>query len=316
MKTSSRLSLAALLSIFFITLLYSSCQKEIDKRADQQLLKIYLTDDPVPFDAVFVDIQRIEVLVLSDSCRSSREDEDDDDDDGDDDHDGDDDDDGDDDHNGDDGDDCDDSDDHERNCAVWDTLDIRAGVYNLLNFSNGIDTLLATGYTPAGKILKIRITLGNSNSVMIDSVSYPLQLYRNTHQVIVCVRHDDDVEQISPGNLRMFLDFDASRSIIRIDNNRFVLRPRIGLFVPSRTASIEGRVIPERAKAVVAAYASGDTLVAIPDNDGEFKIRGLRGNSADLFINATANGYRDTIITGIAIRPGQEKNIGTISLRQ
>ena len=311
MKTPGRFTLAAFLAVFFIIILCSSCQKEMDKHsdADQQLLKIYLTDDPVPYDAVFVDIQMVEVKVLADSCRS-REDED-----GDGDDDGDD---GDDDGNDDDDDGDDDNDGDERSdCAVWDTLDIRAGVYNLLNLSNGIDTLLATGYTPAGIILKIRITLGDNNSVVIDSVSYPLQLYRNNHQVILFVKHDDDVEEISPGNLQMFLDFDVSRSIVRIDNNRFVLRPRIGIFVPSRTASIEGRVFPEEARAVLAVYASGDTLVAIPDDDdGEFKIRGLRGNTADLFVNATANGYRDTTIIGIAIRPGQERNVGTIRLRQ
>lgn len=312
MKTTRKLFLAFGLFISLI-IIYSSCQKDIDLPDGQQSLKIFMTDNPVPFDAVFVDIQRVEVQVIPDSCRS-RDDDDDDDDGDNDNHDGDDDDEDEDDDE--DGRGNHDGDDDEEHCFVWDTLHIRPGVYNLLDFSNGADTLLASGYTPAGRIKKIRITLGDNNSVVIDSVSYPLELYRNRHHVIINVHHDDVIE-ISPGNFHLFLDFDACKSIIRIDNNRFVLRPRLRLFVPGRTATIEGRVIPDAARAVVAAYANGDTLVAIPEHDdGEFKIRGLRGNSADVFINATANGYRDTTITGVPLTPGRETDIGTIRLRQ
>ena len=38
------------------------------------------------------------------------------------------------------------------------------GVYNLLDLSNGADTLLATGLTLQGRINKIKLVLGNSNS--------------------------------------------------------------------------------------------------------------------------------------------------------
>ncbi|HEX2628668.1 MAG TPA: DUF4382 domain-containing protein, partial [Chitinophagaceae bacterium] len=123
-----------------------SCQKERDSNNEipdgQQRVRIRLSDNPVNFDAVNVDIQRVEVLVLPDSCRDR---DDDDDDDGrgrnhcDYDNDG---------NNG-----------NYGHCAVWDTLDIRAGVYNLLDLSNGVDTLLANGFTVQGKIKKIRLTI-------------------------------------------------------------------------------------------------------------------------------------------------------------
>ena len=61
--------------------------------------------------------------------------------------------------------------------------------------------------------------------------------------------------------------------------------------------------------------ANNDTLVAFPNSDGRFKIRGIRGTTADVYINATANGYRDTTLTGVAIQTGRETDIGTIQLR-
>src|SRR6478735_6394220 len=50
----------------------------------------------------------------------------------------------------------------------WTTLsNINPGIYNLLDFSNGKDTLLAASNFPAGKISQIRLVLGQNNSVVL-----------------------------------------------------------------------------------------------------------------------------------------------------
>ena len=115
----------------------------------------------------------------------------------------------------------------------------------------------------------------------------------------------------------MWLDFDAGGSIVRVSNNHFVLKPRLRIWVPAQTATIKGKVFPKDAHAIVAAIANGDTLVAIPEwDDGRFKIRGLIGTSAKVFINATANGFRDTTIANVPLTRGGETDIGTIQLHQ
>lgn len=291
--------------IAIVILLIISCRKEGGFSAavpdGKQRVNIYLTDDPVPYDAVYVDIQRVIVQVIPDSCLGR--DSDDDHDDGDRHHDWDDDDD-------------DWCDDNEYRCSVWDTLNIRAGVYNLLDLSNGVDTILASDLTIAGRINRIKLILGDNNSVVIDSVSYPLTLWNNNHSVIINVK-GEDVQEITRGDLQLWLDFDAGASIVQVSDNRFVLKPTIKIFVPAQTASIKGKVLPKQADAIVAAIANGDTLVAIPDDDdGHFKIRGLRGSSANLFINATAGGYRDTSITNVVLIRGGITDIGLIQLRQ
>ncbi len=296
------------IAIALLTLFISfSCQKEKNHVQNipegQQRVRIRLSDNPVVFDAVNVDIQRVEVLVVPDSCRGRNDDDDDDDD-----HD-----------RGGDRNHCDydnDGDHHDKDeCAVWDTLDIRPGVYNLLNLSNGVDTLLASGFTVAGKIKKLRLTLGSQNTVVVDSISYPLTLWNGHNRITIDV-HGDDIDQITPGDLQLWLDFDAGRSIVRVSNNRFVLKPLLRIWLPAQTAAIEGKVLPGRAGAIVSGIADNDTLIAIPDDDdGRFKIRGLRGTTADVFINATRNGYRDTAINGVQLQRGRTTNIGTIQLR-
>jgi hypothetical protein len=292
-----KLSLASLFAAVVLLVFTFSCQKEKDSNGNipegQQRVRIRLSDNPVNFDAVNVDIQMVEVLVAPDSCggHNSADDPD-----RDCHHD----------HNGD--------HDNRNRCEVWDTLQIRAGVYNLLDLSNGTDTLLANGFTVAGKIKKIRLTVGTSNSVLIDSVSYPLSLWNNYNRVTLNVR-GEDIDQINPGDLQLWLDFDAGRSIVKVSNNRFVLKSFLRVWLPAQTASLKGKVLPLSASAVVSVVSNGDTLIAIPDNhDGKFKIRGIRGTTGDVFINATANGYRDTTITGVQFQRGREKDLGTIQL--
>ncbi len=290
-----------LISLLLTLFLVFSCQKEKDTSQKipegQQRVRIRLSDNPVSFDAVNVDIQRVEVLVVPDSCRKNgRGDDDDNDRSCHHDHDG-------------------DRDRDHNDCGVWDTLDISPGVYNLLDLSNGTDTLLATGFTIAGKITKIRLTLGTENSVVIDSVSYPLNSWNNYNRVTISVR-GEDIDEINPSDLQLWLDFDAGRSIVKIRNNHFVLKPFLRIWLPAQTASIKGQILPSDADAVVSAIADGDTLVAIPHDNGWFKIRGLRGTSADVFINASANNYLDTTLTGVSIEKGKETDIGTVQLHK
>ena len=295
--------------VFIFIIIYTSCRKEVSTSIPQgqQRVRIRLSDNPVNFDAVNVDIQAVEVQIIPDSCLNRYHDDDDHD--GDDDHDND--------HHGDDDHGYGDHDrHHDSRCSVWDTLDIHPGVYNLLDLANGADTILASGFTVTGKVTKIRLTLGDNNSVVIDSVSYPLSLWNNSHHVTIKVS-GDNVDMISPNDLHFWLDFNAGRSIVRVAYNHFVLKPYLSVWIPSHTATIRGYVLPDSASSVVAAIFNGDTLVAIPKHDdGFFKIRGITATAADVFINATANGYQDTTITGIQLDIGKETDIGTIHLHQ
>ena len=253
------------------------------------------------FDKVLIDIRQLEVCVdTSDHSSSGSSDDDKDDDNsgrgGS--------------NNDDDDDDDDDKDDDENDdhSCNWQNINIRTGVYDLLSLRNGVDTLLGTAQILAGRIRKIRLTLGANNTLVIDSVSYPLTLGGIGQQSIEIKVSDDDLQMNSNRQGRITIDFDAGRSIISRDN-RFFLYPKLKSFCDEKSARLEGRVTPLAAAPVlVTVYNATDTSLAIPDSkDGEFKIGGLKEGTYSVSFKGS-NGFRDTLISNISISRGKKSN--------
>jgi len=201
----------------------------------------------------------------------------------------------------------------------WITLSINAGVYNILRFRNGLDTLFATGNLPNGNIRKLRLTLGTNNSVMKNGQSTPLKIHDNEKQVVANL--DNSNFELTNSQVLFWIDFDAARSI-QVDNsgpgnnNGFELKPHIKIFTKNKSGRIEGRVLPMAADALVMAIIGTDTTMAIPDDDdGEFKIVGLNAGNYKLFIDAQ-NGYQDTTINNIQVIMGNDVHVPTIQLHQ
>jgi len=202
----------------------------------------------------------------------------------------------------------------------WVNLNIHAGVYNILRFRNGLDTLFATGTLPNARIKKVKLTLGNQNSVMKNGQSFPLNLHDNDREVIANL-DDSNFEIVSPGQVLFWIDFDASRSI-QVDNsgsgnnNGYRLKSHIKIFTRSHSGSIEGRVLPAAADALVMAINGTDTTMAIPDDDdGEFKIVGLNAGVYKVFIDGQ-NNYNDTIINNVMVRNREDTHLPTVTLHQ
>jgi hypothetical protein len=270
-------------------ILFYACQKEASVNnnitAGKTKLSVFLADGPYDFQKVLVDIQRIEVKV--DTCRRN----------GDDDHDG----------PG-----CDD--DHDSlssHCEIWDTLDIHAGVYDLLTLRNGVDTLLASGFLIHGKIERIKVVLGTNNSVMVDSVVHPLHLIDNRNYVYINI-HREHLDSFSSNNFQLFLDFDLAHSI-KLINGDYWLKPVLKPFGRHSSGEIEGKVRPAHSFGTIKAFNSSDTAFGHPEDEGEFKIRGLREGTYSLFIDGI-NGYHDTTINNIIVRRDHETQLGTIQL--
>src|SRR5690606_125934 len=98
-----------------------SCKKDSEPApasGSTASVNFHLTDDPANYDAVYIDIQSVEVTM-------------------------------------------------EGSAAVVLTP-LRPGIYDLLQFRNGLDTLLLRADLPAGKIGQIRLILGNNNSVVVN----------------------------------------------------------------------------------------------------------------------------------------------------
>lgn len=196
----------------------------------------------------------------------------------------------------------------------WDTLSIRAGVYNILRFRNGLDTLLAIGNIPNGELKKIRVTLGTNNYVMLKGVQIPLNL--NSSDAVITIDVNGSVDRIGVRRFRIWLDFDGHGSIRIKSNGRLELKLKLSHFCNSNSGEIEGEIKPSAAlPATVTVIAGTDTLTAIPDHEGEFKIRGIKTTTATIIIKPS-NGYKDSVINNIIIRRGDDTDLGKIVLHR
>ena len=201
----------------------------------------------------------------------------------------------------------------------WLNMAIRSGIYNLLRFRNGLDTLFATGNLPNHRIRQVRLTLGMQNSVMRNNQSFPLKIKDREREVVIDISAASF--DIANGQVSFWLDFDAGNSI-RVDNsgqgnnNGYELKPHIKAFSRSNTGRLEGRVLPTASNAIVKAFIGADTATAIPNSsNGEFKIVGLTAGNYTVIIDAQ-NGYTDTTITNVRVVNREDTKLPVITLRR
>ena len=258
MKKIISLGLASLMTTFLIT----SCSKSENNQGTTPL-RIYLTDDPAVYDAVYVDIADIKIKYSSDQSDSG-----------------------------------------------WLALNMgRRGVYNLLDFRNGFDTLLATASVPSGKISQIRMVLGPNNSVVHNGIRYPLTTPSAQQSGLKLNIHADLVSDI---DYRLWLDFDAGRSIVQTGNGKYILKPVIRTYVDALTGGIKGSINPLNSTAFIYAVRNvTDTVgAAIPDAaTGLFVIRGLNAGTYSLLFDGI-NNFRDTTKSNVTVSTGAVTNIG------
>ena len=283
----------AAIMAFAVSFLMTACNKSasVDSTvpAGQQHLSLYLTDGPGLFDKVLIDIRSVKVLV--DTSSDTRH------------------------HDNDDWDHHGENDEKKDSSFVWTNLNIRAGIYDILKFRNGADTLLAASGIAKGAIRLIKIEIGTNNSVMKDSVTYPLFLPANARNYILIKFKGNEFHEYLPGKKQLWLDFDIRRSIIQERDNKFYLRPVFHFFAVATTGSIAGKVAPKDGYAVVTVYNRTDTAYALPNQEGYFKLRGLKNGTYSVFINAS-NGYADTTISNIVVIAPKETSVGSITLHK
>src|SRR5258705_3371263 len=123
MKTTRLLWLAL---VIIASTSFSSCKK--DKGSAK--LSVYLTDGPALYDAVNIDVARVEIKSSDDQSDNG-----------------------------------------------WQTLTLaKAGVYNLLDFRNGMDALLGSVELPAGRGSQMRLILCTNYSVIVNGTTLQLPL--------------------------------------------------------------------------------------------------------------------------------------------
>jgi sRNA-binding regulator protein Hfq len=186
----------------------------------------------------------------------------------------------------------------------------RAGVYNILKFKNGVDTLLSSISLPAGTVGQIRLVLGSNNSVVVAGVSYPLNtpsaqesgLKLNLNQTFV-----------ANGSYDIWFDFDAAKSIVETGSGSYKLKPTIRAYSATTNGKVSGTVLPTIAFATVYAVNGSDTSSAIPAADGSFVISGLASGTYQLIYSPAVSTYL-SYSTSVNVTYGSITSAGTVTL--
>ncbi|NCI47011.1 DUF4382 domain-containing protein [Sediminibacterium soli] len=198
----------------------------------------------------------------------------------------------------------------------WQTLKLgRAGIYNLLDFKNGIDTLLGSITLPAGNVGQLRLVLGTNNSVVINGVAYPLTTPSAQQSGL---KLNINATLIAGVDYKIWIDFDAARSIVQTGSGSYILKPVIRPFTVATSGGIKGFTLPVAAKGwVFAIQNAADTISSTPADaaTGAFLLRGLPAATYKLGFRATAGSYRDTTISNVVVTNGAVTDVGSVTLR-
>jgi hypothetical protein len=112
------------------------------------------------------------------------------------------------------------------------------------------------------------------------------------------------------------MDFDASRSIVKTGNNKYILKPVIRTTLEAIGGSIKGHVLPGSFPTAVYALQGTDTIAGTYTNNGAFILKGLStGNYSLAFVPSNAS-YQTQTKTGINVMVNNVTKIDTVRLMQ
>lgn len=186
------------------------------------------------------------------------------------------------------------------------------GIYDLLAYNNGLDTLLSQGTLPAGTISQIRIILGSNNSAVINGTTHALSV-PSAQQSGVKINVNTAIA--ANGTTIQWIDFDAGKSISQLPNATYQLKPVLRAYNNSTNGRIKGFVLPGDASPYVKAFNTTDTLLAIPEANGFFQFSGLSTGTYQLDFIPGNSSYSPQSLYNNVISGSQITDIGVITLQ-
>lgn len=253
-----------LLGLLSISLfLFTACNNEESRVRE---FNIRLTDAPGDYDAVYIDLQGVQVNAETEEGDES-----------------------------------------------WVDLNTNTGLYNLLELTNGIDTLIVNDQAVVGDVSQIRLILGDENSVVIDGVEHELTTPSAQQSGLKLNVHESLLDGIT---YNILLDFDAARSVVKAGNSgKYILKPVIRTIVEAENGAIEGVVLPKGIEPAVMAIQGDDTLSTYAAEDGYFKIIAVPAGIYDLHFLAEEP-YQKEILEDIEVIVGNIARVDTVTLAQ
>ncbi len=199
------------------------------------------------------------------------------------------------------------------NGTDWITLgEINPGVYNLLDFANGADTLLASHSLPAGKISQIRLVLGDNNTLKLKDGTV-VDLKTPSGQTSG-VKLDIDAVLEADVTYMVLLDFDAAKSVVARGNGQYNLKPVVRTITQAIAGGIKGKVTPAEYKpGIYVISAANDTLGGFANENGDFLIKGVPAGTYTVKFYTEDDAHNKTV-ENVSVTQNQIKDLGTVEL--
>ena len=106
--------------------------------------------------------------------------------------------------------------------SSWIPMQTKPGIYNLLGLQNGLDTLIAEGTYPQGRVQEIRLVLGSENSVKEGGQVHPLTIPSGSESGLKIKVN----KSLNTSLDSLLIDFDAAMSV-KQEGDGYKLRPVI-----------------------------------------------------------------------------------------
>lgn len=200
----------------------------------------------------------------------------------------------------------------------WINLPVDPMVINLLDLTNGVDTLLSSADLDPGHYKELRLILGRDNTVVVDGEAHKLKV-PSGQQSGYKIKFKTDLE--ADEELDVMVDFDAERSVHKAGRSgKYILKPVLKAFVEdgeeSDVGSIRGTVLPADSEAQVFAIMGDDTTSTRAEASGSFLLRGLEEGSYDLLVYPGNDRYISKEVNGVLVEDDTETNVGDITLSE
>lgn len=192
----------------------------------------------------------------------------------------------------------------------WKSMDgVKPGSYDLLKLTNGNEWILGETELPSGNLSQIRLLLGSGNRLYIgDSAIYLPVPSANRSGLKINVQETLDGDK----SYKLILDFDVDKSIVRLGNGDYQLKPVIRGKLESKSGAIKGRILPSSKIYRIYAIRGTDTINTHSNVNGEFLLRALDPGIYDL--NVPNDSGMDLTVEEISIRAGEVKDLGDLRM--
>jgi hypothetical protein len=190
------------------------------------------------------------------------------------------------------------------------TLNTMAGIYNLLDLTNGVDTIIATAGLEISQVKQIRLILGPNNTVEINGQIYPLSTPSADQSGLkIKVNHTLQPGEVYP----VLLDFDAAKSIVETGKGEYKLKPVLRTIDKKTTGTIKGAIQPKTISAVIEVSGNGNSYSTIANKDGKFMIQGLAAGDYTVTI-IPAPPYLSMTLNNVNVVIGHTTDMGKLQL--